>query len=139
MSDTPKCPECGGDGLTFATAYDLNCPCDHYHGKVYTQAALDAAVQQARAEERERIVAAYNEERYKRRCVSCKHARVTSAHPDDHPLEARTYCGNDDSPCFDRDVSFFGSDTCGHWAEGYPEPDEECLPKKATLALGGMA
>jgi hypothetical protein len=65
---------------------------------------------------------------YQRRCVSCKYARVTVAHPDDHPLAARTYCGNDDSPAYDRDVSFAGDDTCGCWEKGIPEHDEEHMP-----------
>lgn len=65
---------------------------------------------------------------YERRCVNCKYARVTVAHPDDHPLAARTYCGNDDSPAFDRNISFAGDDTCGHWQKGRPEHDADHMP-----------
>lgn len=69
---------------------------------------------------------------YRRTCRFCKYARITSAHPDDHPLAARTYCGNEDSPAFDGNVSFALDDTCGHFESGPAQFDEECLPKQGT-------
>lgn len=90
-----------------------------------TSALLDALCRSERDAERE----VWRERDYQRRCVSCRFARVTEAHPDDHPLQARTYCGNEESPAYDREVSFFGNSTCGEWAKGRPEHNEGHLPK----------
>lgn len=58
---------------------------------------------------------------YNRTCVGCKWARVEIVAEGDDPMGADTYCGNDESPCFDRTVSFFANDTCGHWEKGSPQ------------------
>lgn len=63
---------------------------------------------------------------YNRTCVQCKFARVEIVPEDRDPMSAATFCGNEDSPAYDRDVSFFGDDTCGHWVKGHPSfvPDD---------------
>lgn len=58
---------------------------------------------------------------YNRTCLECKFARVEIVKEGDDPMGADTYCGNEESPCSDRTVSFFADDTCGHWEKGFPQ------------------
>lgn len=78
------------------------------------------AVTRARREALEECREEFKEWRCGRVCLYCKFARVEIVEGDKDPREADTYCGNDESPCFDRTVSFFGDDTCAHFEKGSP-------------------